>query len=175
LRNAGLVAMALAAACTAREAAAPPVTTTSAPAAEEPIVVAPDHHVGLDDTLLVGQPIADGTMVFTVALPDGIVDRRLVEGDGGLAAGALEVASPDGLHVAAFEERSVRIDERSFPMRGVGRVVGGLVWSPDSEAVYFLAAVEEGSADRIIGIAVGGSPQTVATFNQRGFYGLAVV
>ena len=173
MRNAGLVAALVVTGCTARDAASPAPTTTVPPAPRQAIEITADHR-GLDDTLLVGQPVGGQTVLYTLDLPFGIADRRVVDGDGGLVVSGLDATSPDGRHAASFADAALHLDERSFPMKGVGHVVGGLAWSPDSEAVYFLAGSGDGSADRIIGLAVGGSPQTVATFHQRGFYGLAV-
>jgi hypothetical protein len=153
-----------------------------------------------DDVLVVTQPLADqGGIVVTIDLAAGTIDRRAVPKDdwpADLIAETTEpdfpdadaaVRSPDGTAVAVFTRssntrstglamytESTRV--RDFHrMQSVGDVVSGrLVWSPDGDAVYFLAADEDGSADRIIGVAVGGSPQTVATFGQRGFYGIGV-
>jgi hypothetical protein len=154
-----------------------------------------------DDVVLVTQPLADqGGIIVTVDLAAGSIERRVVPkdewpadltaetGDADFPDAEAAVRSPDGTAIAVFtrsdstrgtgvamytEATRVRQFHR---LQSVGDVVSGrMVWSPDGDAVYFLAADEEGSADRIIGIPVDGSPQTVATFGQRGFYGIGTV
>ena len=49
-----------------------------------------------------------------------------------------------------------------------------LAWSADSRSLYLLASSrDDGSAERIIGIPLDGSAETIATINQPGWRWLA--
>lgn len=104
-----------------------------------------------------------------------------------VAPGSSEAAafSPDGRHLAIFtwspntarEVVNIYSDAASEP-----RVYdltsdirsGQLVWSSDSQSLYLLTTSrEDGSADRIIGIPLGGAATTIATIDQRGWTWLA--
>jgi hypothetical protein len=156
----------------------------------------------LDDVLVVAQPLADqGGVLVTIDVAAGTFERRVVPAadwpsditeptevaEPGLPESEAGATSPDGTAIAMFTRTSgtrgtglaiytASTRVRQFHrLQSVGDLVSGrIVWAPDGGAVYFLAAAEDGSADRIIGVPVNGSPQTVASFRQRGFYGIAV-
>lgn len=156
---------------------------------------------GVDDVLVVTQPLGGtGGTVVTIDIGTGSFAERIVTGDdwpAELTAPTSDDAypeaeaaarSPDGTRIAVFTRAgddsvtgiSIYVEGRParqfHRLQSVGDLVSRrIVWSPESDAVYFLAAAEDGSADRVIGIPVGGSPQTVVTFRERGFYGLGTV
>lgn len=181
-----------------------PEATTAAPSTTAAIASAPrvvvHQRSGLDDVLVLGAPfgVEDRGNLVTIDLADGTVASQ-VHGGELWPAGFKEpttdpdhpgaeaaVRSPDGTRVAVFTRTTgtrktgvtviTGARERFHHLQSVGDVVGDrLVWSPDSDAVYLIAANGDGSADRVIGIPVVGSPQTVVRLDERGFTWLAVL
>ena len=97
------------------------------------------------------------------------------------------VFSPDGRFVAILDQQEsmpVAIIEVRVVADGTlvqrneitsGTVVwNSLVWSPQSDALYVLTSRTVGSADRVVGIPLGGLAQTVAHLDDEGWYWLAV-
>lgn len=183
---------------TARDAAGRPVDRVETVESIEAVeLVGPRR---FDDVLVVAQPLADqGGILVTIDLAAGTSERQVVPKDAWPDDLTTETAdddypeadaaarSPDGTGIAVFTRSSntrgtglaiytASTRVRQFHrLQSVGDVVSArLVWAPDGQAVYFLAAAEDGSADRIIGVPVNGGPQTIATFGQRGFYGIGV-
>lgn len=182
-----------------RETAVTPVPTVASVIGGEPRVAVQPPRAGLDHVLLLGAPygVEDRGVLLTVELTTGAVTQRVhggelwppgfkeptVDRDHPVAEAASR--SPDGLHVAVFARAAdtrktgvtiISGDETRFHhLQSVGSLVGGrLAWSPASDAVYLLAATAEGSADRVIGIPLVGSPQTVVRLDERGYTWLAV-
>ena len=105
----------------------------------------------------------------------------------GVAPGSNERAaySPDGRQLAVFTwtpntgRELVNIysdggtEPRVYDLTGNIRT-SRLSWSSDSTTLYILASArDDSSAERIIGIPLGGSATTIATINQRGWYWIA--
>lgn len=94
--------------------------------------------------------------------------------------------SPDGRYLALVTDRGLRGAGIEIRAAGYGelltfnRIDGAsvvwerVVWSGESDAVYFLASGTSSSADRVLGIRLGGTPQTVAVLDDPGWYWLAV-
>jgi hypothetical protein len=110
-----------------------------------------------------------------VARPTGIGD-------------AVEAASfsPDGRHVAVVtgppgtRRAGVTVlDAGTGAITALARSEGSsilaatIAWASDGRAVYFLVAAAHASADRVIGVPVDGSAQTVAVLDDAGWYWLA--
>jgi hypothetical protein len=190
--------VALAGGCTGDAPTPTPVPTAVAETASDPRVVV-HPRAGLDDVLLLGAPygVEDRGILLTIDLASGEVVKRIHAGElwrPGMKEPTLDpehpdaesaARSPDGEHVAVFtrstDTRKTGITivtgdrERFHHLQSVGAVVGGrLVWSPSSDAVYLIAASADGSADRVIGVPLGGSPQTVVRIDERGFQWLLV-
>jgi hypothetical protein len=159
------------------------------------------QHRGLDDVLLIGAPFGVGQRgeLVTIDLAAGTVVTRVQ--DGSLSPPGFDqptalpehpdaesaARSPDGQHIAVFTRPVVggqtgisiftegSLARRFFRLTSVETVVGGrMVWSADSEAVYFLASSVGGAADRIIGVPADGSPQTVVRIDELGYTAIAV-
>jgi hypothetical protein len=157
-------------------------------------------HRGLDDVLQIGAPFGVGERgeLVTIDLAAGTVVTQVHDGslwppgfDEPTALAEYPEAetaarSPDGRNVAVFTRAGLggpagislfidgSIARRFFKLTSVERVVGGrLVWSADSQAVYFLASSNGNDANRIIGIAADGSPQTVARIDELGYTSIA--
>jgi hypothetical protein len=157
-------------------------------------------HRGLDDVLQIGAPFGVGERgeLVTIDLGAGTVVTQVHDGSlwppGFDQPTALTeypdaesaARSPDGQHVAVFTRPAVggptgislfdegSLARRFFKLTSVETVVGGrLVWSADSEAVYFLASSVGGAADRIIGVPADGSPQTVVRIDELGYTAIA--
>lgn len=95
--------------------------------------------------------------------PDGRRLAFVTGAPGTMAAGILVVDASDGSTVGFHR------------IGGLGNVVGSqLAWSPSGDALYFLAGDGGDAADRVIGIPIGGSAQTVALLDRAGWYWLAV-
>jgi hypothetical protein len=183
--------------CSGDEVSAP-ATTTTVPEVVTDARVVVHQRPELDDVLLLGAPfgVEDRGVLVTVDLSTGEVTRAVHGGelwppgfkepttDPDRPDAEAASRSPDGRHLAAFTRATgtrltgVTISgddgDRFHHLQSVDVVVGGrLVWSPDSDAVYLLASAD-GSADRVIGIPLVGSPQTVVRLDERGFTWLAV-
>ena len=155
----------------------------------------------LDDVLVLGAPygVEDRGVLVTIDLATGDVTSQVTDGelwpagfkdpttDPGHPDAEAASRSPDGQHLAVFNrsttnrQTGVSIYTEGSNARELHRlqsvvevVSGRLVWSADSDAVYLVAASVDGSADRVIGIPVGRSPQTVVQLDELGFQWLAV-
>jgi sugar lactone lactonase YvrE len=134
---------------------------------------------------------ASGTTALTrgLALLDLTTgeSRQLEGSDVGRYEPADAVFSPDGAAVAILtgpagtRQAGIevhRVDDGTldaFHRIQSGTIVwNSVVWSPQSDALYFLSSDTGGSADRIIGIPERGSAQTVAVLDEQGWYWLAV-
>ena len=105
----------------------------------------------------------------------------------GVAPGSNETAafSPDGRHLAVFTWTPIRGRElvNVFTNHGSEPRVydltdnirtSRLAWSADSRSLYLIASSrDDGSAERIIGVPLDGSAETIATINQLGWRWLA--
>ena len=152
------------------------------------------QRAGLDDVLLLGAPygVEDRGVLLTIDLATGEVVKRVHAGelwrpgmkdpttDPDHPGAEAAARSPDGKHVAVFSRSSdtretgltiiTGDDERFVHLQSVAAVVGGrLAWSRSSDAVYLIAASGSGSADRVIGVPLTGSAQTVVRLDERGF------
>ena len=86
------------------------------------------------------------------------------------------LTGPPGTRTAGVEVHDV-VDGTlvQFNRIQAGTVVwNSIVWSPESDAIYLLSSNTSGAADRVLGIPLGGSAQTVAVLDQQGWYWLAV-
>lgn len=190
--------VALAIGCSDDAPEAGPASTTTAVVASEPRVVV-HQRPGLDDVLVLGAPfgVEDRGSLVTIDLATSDVSHEVHDGelwpagfkdpttDPEHPTAEAAARSPDGMLVAVFtrstDTRRTGVTiisgdtDRFHHLQSVGNVVGGrLVWSPASDAVYLIAASADGSGDRVIGIPVVGSPQTVVRLDERGFTWLAV-